>query len=59
MKNSRYYATLVLAFFLKFAMAQEIAPYMLVGESSSSLEETGAIVSKALTDKGFMKQLCE
>ena len=53
MRNLKHIITLVMLLFLQIAIAQEIAPYILVGESSSSLQDTEAAVSKALNDKGF------
>lgn len=53
MKISKYLFLLAFALFAQVALAQEIAPYILVGENSLSLQETESEVNKALSGNGF------
>ena len=53
MKNLKTLFLLVFALIAQVALAQEITPYILVGENALSLQETESEVNNALSGKGF------
>jgi hypothetical protein len=53
MKNSSKLFLMAFVLFAQVALAQEISPYILVGESTLSLQETEAEVKQALQGQGF------